>query len=404
MLKTVVTAAVTAAAVVALGTAAARAEMSDRAIRVGVLGDGTGPLAGLAADGSAVAARLAAAELGGRIAGRPIEILVADHRNRAEVAAATARDWIDRKGVDAIADVPNSAAALAVQEVARAKGRVVLASAPATGRLTGDFCSPTGFHWTYDARALAVGTATALTREGGRTWFFVTADYAFGHALEDAAAHAVAAAGGRVLGSVRHPLDGADLTPFLKQAQASGADVIALASAGGDAVRAVRQAAGLGIARSGRRLAALLLFLPDVEALGLETAQGLWLTTAFYWDRDASARAWSAAFAAKAGRPPTMVEAGVYSAVRHYLKAVAATGTDDGPTVAAAMRAAPVEDPFTPHGRIAANGRMFHDLSLVRVKAPAESAGPWDDYAVVATVPADEAFVAPARSGCPLAR
>jgi branched-chain amino acid transport system substrate-binding protein len=391
-------------ALLTLAGGAAQAQVSNNVVRIGVLNDRSGIYADLAGEGSAIAARMAAEEFGGKVAGAPIEIVVADHQNKADIAASKAREWVDTGDVDVIADVPNSAAALAVQGITKEKKRIFLMSGPGATALTGAQCSPYGFHWTYDNYAMAAGTGRALVEQGKKNWYFVTADYAFGQSLEEETTKMVNKLGGKVVGSVRHPLGSSDFSSFLLQAQASKADVIGFANAGGDATNAVKQAAEFGITQSGQSLAGLLLFITDVHALGLSAAQGLMFTEGFYWNLDDQTRAWSKKFEAKAGKKPTMVQAGVYSAVKHYLKAVEAAKTDDSDKVAAKMRELPVEDMFAKKGKVAANGRMFHDMYLVRVKKPGESKGPWDYYDVVKTIPAETAFLDPALSGCPLVK
>jgi branched-chain amino acid transport system substrate-binding protein len=381
---------------------AARAQMSDDVIKIGVLNDRSGLYADIGGEGSAVAARMAAEEFGNEIDGAPIEIIVADHQNKADLGSTIAREWIDTEAVDVIADVPNSAVALAVQGVTSEKNRIFLMSGPATTRLTGDACAPTGFHWMYDTYALAVGTGRAMVEEGGDSWFFLTADYAFGHSLEADTGNIVKEAGGQVLGAVRHPLSTADFSSYLLQAQASGAKVIGLANAGGDTINSIKQAAQFGIVQSGQKLAALLLFISDVHALGLETAQGLTLTTGFYWDQSDDARAWSEKFKEQHGAMPTMVQGGVYSAVRHYLQAIKDAGTDDTDKVVEKMRAAPVQDAVIPNGKILANGSIVHDMYLAEVKKPDESKGEWDYYKILRTIPGDQAFMSVEDSGCDL--
>ncbi len=391
-------------ALLTLASGAAQAQVSNDVVRIGVLNDRSGIYADLAGEGSAIAARMAAEEFGGKVAGAPIEIVVADHQNKADIAASKAREWVDTGNVDVIADVPNSAAALAVQGITKEKKRIFLMSGPGATALTGAQCSPYGFHWTYDNYAMAAGTGRALVEQGKKNWYFVTADYAFGQSLEEETTKMVNKLGGKVVGTVRHPLGSSDFSSFLLQAQASKADVIGFANAGGDATNAVKQAAEFGITQSGQSLAGLLLFITDVHALGLSAAQGLMFTEGFYWNLDDQTREWSKKFEAKAGKKPTMVQAGVYSAVKHYLKAVEAAKTDDSDKVAAKMRELPVEDMFAKKGKVAANGRMFHDMYLVRVKKPGESKGPWDYYDVVKTIPAETAFLDPALSGCPLVK
>jgi branched-chain amino acid transport system substrate-binding protein len=345
---------------------------------------------------------MAAEEFGNAIDGVPIEIVSADHQNKADVASGIARQWIDTERVDMIADVPNSAAALAVQEVTRASNRIFIITGAAATDLTGKACSPTSFHWAYDTRALAVGTGGALVAEGGKSWFFITADYAFGHALERDTTAIIEAAGGEVLGSVAHPLATADFSSFLLQAQSSGAQVVGLANAGGDTTNAIKQAAEFGIVEGGQRLAGLLVFISDVHALGLETAQGLVLTTGFYWDLNDQTREWSKRFFDLHGAEPTMDHAGIYSGVRHYLQAIKELGTDDPTAVAAKMHETPVNDMFAQNATILPNGRLVHDMYLVQVKTPEESAYPWDYYKILRTIPGNEAYFTMEESGCVL--
>ncbi|MGF7176174.1 ABC transporter substrate-binding protein [Azospirillum doebereinerae] len=390
---------------VASGPALAQGKLSGDTVKIGVLNDRSGLYADLGGEGSAIAARMAAEEFGNKILGKPIQIVTADHQNKPDIGSNLARQWIDQDGVDVIVDVPNSGVALAVQEVTREKKTVFLMEGPATSRLTGDACSPTGFHWAYDTHALAVGTGRAMVQEGGKSWFFLTADYAFGHQLESDASAEVKKAGGTVKGAVRTPLNTSDFSSFLLQAQSSGAQVVGLANAGGDTITSIKQAAEFGLTQSGQqKLAGLLIFLSDVHALGLSVAQDLVLTTGFYWDMDDEKRAWSKKFGERhGGKMPTMVQAGSYSAVRHYLKAVEAAGTDDGPTVAAKMKEMPVDDMFTKNGKILANGRLIHDMYLARVKKPSESKGPWDYYQILRTIPGAEAFATLEESGCKIA-
>jgi branched-chain amino acid transport system substrate-binding protein len=305
-------------------------------------------------------------------------------------------------GVDVIVDVPTSSVALAVQEITRETNRVFLISGAATTDLTGPACSPTSVHWTYDTYALAVGTGQAVVEEGGDTWFFLTADYAFGHSLEENTARVVEENGGTVLGTIRHPLATADFSSYLLQAQASGAKVIGLANAGTDTTNAIQQANEFGIVQAGQQLAGLLLFISDIDALGLEVAQGLVLTTGFYWDMDEQTREWSGRFFERHGAMPTMVHAGVYSSVMHYLRAIEAAGTDEAQAVVAQMKETPVEDFFARNGTIRPDGRMVHDMYLVEVKRPDESEGRWDYYTILRTIPGDQAYRPMAEGGCPL--
>ncbi|UEM05645.1 ABC transporter substrate-binding protein [Skermanella rosea] len=404
MLKKLLAGTATLALAVGAVTGAANAQISGDTVKIGVLTDKSSLYADVSGEGSVVAAQLAVEEFGGKAAGKPVQIISADHQNKADISSNIARQWFDTEGVDAIADLVTSSTALAVQEVARDKGKVTLISGAATSRLTGDACSPTGFHWAYDTYALAVGTGRAMVQEGGKTWFFLTADYAFGHSLEADVTREVKALGGEVKGSVRHPLNNSDFSSFLLQAQGSGAQVIGLANAGTDTTNSIKQAAEFGITSSGQSLAGLLLFISDVDSLGLQIAQGLSLTTGFYWDMDDETRAWSAKYEQKTGKKPTMVQAGVYSSVLHYLRAVDAAGTDDGLKVANKMKELPVKDMFAKNGKILANGRMAHDMYLARVKQPSQSKGRWDYYDILRTIPADEAYQKAELSGCPFTK
>jgi branched-chain amino acid transport system substrate-binding protein len=391
-------------AAIAFTAGAANAQISGDVVKIGVLTDKSSLYADVAGEGSVVAAQLAVEEFGGKVAGKPIQIISADHQNKADISSNIARQWFDTEGVDAIADLVTSSTALAVQEVARDKVKVTLISGAATSRLTGDACSPTGFHWAYDTYALAVGTGRAVVRNGGKSWFFITADYAFGHSLEADVTREVKALGGEVKGSVRHPLNSSDFSSYLLQAQGSGAQVIGLANAGTDTTNSIKQAAEFGITQAGQSLAGLLLFISDVDALGLQIAQGLVLTTGFYWDLDDETRAWSAKYEKKTGRKPTMVQAGVYSSVLHYLKAIEAAGTDDGLKVANKMKELPVKDMFAKNAKLLPNGRLAHDMYLARVNQPSQSKGRWDYYDIVSTIPAEEAYQKPEASGCPFTK
>ena len=388
------------AASLLLGTAAS-AQVSNDAVRIGVLTDMNGNLASLSGKGSVVAATMAVEDFGGKVLDKKIEIVSADHQNKADIGTQIANQWIDVEGVDMIIDVPNSSVALAVQEVAKQKNRVFIASAAGTAALTGKACSPTGIHWTWDTYAAAVSTAKAIVDEGNKNWFFLTADYAFGHAMEADVSRIVKAQGGKVAGSVRHPTNTSDFSSFLLQAQASGADVMALANGGSDTSNSLKQAQEFGLTKK-FKIAALAIFITDVHALGPQAAQGLLLTTAFYWDRTPESRAWSKRFFERHGAMPTMSQAGVYSAVMHYLMAIAAAKTDQAAPVVASMKAAPINDMFATNGKIREDGRMVHDMYLVQVKAPADVKQPWDYYKVLRTVKGDEAFRSLSESDCPL--
>jgi branched-chain amino acid transport system substrate-binding protein len=389
-----------AGACILAGSAAAQGFQND-SVKIGVLTDMSGTYSDIAGKGSVVAAEMAIEDFGKQLNGKAIEVVSADHQNKADISSATARQWYDADGVDAIFDLVTSATALAVREVAREKGKIDVVSGAATTALTGKACSPTGFHWAYDTAALANGTGSATVKNGGDTWFFITADYAFGHALEADTTAVIEKNGGKVLGSVRHPFPSADFSSFLLQAQASGAKVVGLANAGQDTTNAIKQAAEFGIVEGGQSLAALLMFISDVHSLGLPAAQGLLLTTGYYWDLDDESRPFAKRFFDKTGKMPTMVHAGVYSSVLHYLKAVDAAGTDDGKTVAAKMHELPVTDFFARNGRLRVDGRMVHDMYLARVKKPDESKAPWDYYEIVATIPGDQAYK-PLSKDCPL--
>ncbi|WP_425450064.1 ABC transporter substrate-binding protein [Virgifigura deserti] len=392
-----------AALALAFTAGAAQAEISGDVIKIGVLNDRSGLYADLAGEGSVIAARMAVEDFGAADKGINVEILSADHQNKPDVGSNITRQWIDVDGVDVIADVPTSSVALAVNEIVRQKNKAFLNSGAGSSDLTGKACSPNTVHWTYDTWALANGTGKAVVQTGGDTWFFLTADYAFGHALERDTTAVVEESGGQVLGSVRHPLSTADFSSFLLQAQASGAKVIGLANAGGDTTNAIKQAAEFGIVQAGQSLAGLLVFLTDVHALGLQTAQGLVLTESFYWDLNDKTREWSERFAElNGGKYPTMVHAGVYASVLHYLKAAEATQSDDGTTVVTKMKEIPTDDPLFGQGEIRQDGRKIHDMYLFQVKAPEESKSPYDYYNLRATIPAAEAFRPIEEGECPL--
>jgi branched-chain amino acid transport system substrate-binding protein len=386
---------------VALVGGAARAQISDGVIKLGVLNDMSSLYSDIGGKGSVLAAQMAADDVGSIPGGR-VEIVFADHLNKPDIGAGITRQWIDVDHVDAIVDVPTSSVALAVQEITRAKKRIFLMSGPATSDLTGKDCSPYGFQWTYDTYALAHGTGGTIATQGGDTWFFITADYAFGHALERDTSDAVRAAGGKVLGAVRAPLNTQDFSSFLLQAQASKAKVIGLANAGGDTINSIKQAAEFGLVSGGQRLAGLLVFITDIHSLGLKTTQGLTITSAWYWDKDDASRAFAKRFAEKnRGAPPSYTQAGVYSAVAHYLKAIKAIGTDDPDKVSEQMRKTKINDFMTKDGWIREDGRIMRDMYLEQVKTPAESKYPFDYFKVLATIPAEEAYRPLKDGGCP---
>jgi branched-chain amino acid transport system substrate-binding protein len=381
---------------------AAMAQISGDAVKIGVMNDQSGLYADLAGQGSVEAARMAVEDFGGSVNGASIEVLSADHQNKPDVGSNIVREWIDVQDVDVIVDVPTSSVALAVTEIVKEKDRVFLVSGAATTELTGAACSPNTIHWTYDTYALAVGTGRAMVQEGGDSWFFITADYAFGHQLEADTAAVVEEEGGQVLGSVRHPLSSSDFSSYLLQAQGSGAKVIGLANAGTDTTNAIKQANEFGITQAGQQLASLLMFLTDIDALGLDVAQGLVMTTGFYWDMDEETRAWSERFNERAGQMPTMVQAGVYSAVTHYLNAIQEVGSDQAKAVVDQMKATPIHDFFAKNGQVREDGRMVHEMYLAQVKTPDESEGRWDYLKILRTIPADQAFLPLEESTCSL--
>jgi len=384
----------------------AAAQMTGNVIKIGVLNDQSGLYADLGGQGSVVAAKMAAEEFGGKVNGVPIEVIGADHQNKPDIGSGIATKWYDVDGVDVIVDVPNSGVALAVAKVTADKNKVFIDSGAATSDLTGKNCTPNTVHWTYDTWSLANGTGKEVVRAGGKTWFFLTADYAFGKALERDTSEVVVANGGKVLGDAVHPLSTQDFSSFLLQAQSSKAQVIGLANAGGDTINSIKAAAEFGIVSGGQKLAGLLVFLSDVHSLGLKTAQGLQLTNSFYWDRDAKTRAFAEKWGARMnGRRPTMVQAGVYAGVLHYLKAVQALKADgDGKAVVEKMKAMPTDDPLFGKGTIRADGRKIHPMYLYEVKKPSESKGPWDYYKLIKEIPAAEAFRPLSTSECPLVK
>jgi len=393
-------------AALGLGAAAAQAQISDGVVKIGVLTDMSGVYADLSGPGSLAAAKMAVEDF--QKSNKPsfkIEVVSADHQNKPDVGSAIARTWYDVDKVDAIFDVPTSSVALAVNQITREKGKAHINSTGGTSDLTGKACTPNTVHWTYDTWMLANGTGTAITKAGGDSWFFLTADYAFGHALERDTSAAVVKAGGKVLGAVRTPFPATDFSSFLLQAQQSKAKVIGLANAGGDTINSIKQAAEFGIVKGGQKLAGLLMFLTDVHSLGLNTAQGLNFTVTFYWDMNDQTRAWTKRFnAATGGKYPTMVQAGVYASVLHYLKAVQSINSDDGTKAVAEMKRLPTDDPLFGKGMIRADGRKIHPAYLVEVKKPSESKGPWDLLKVVATIPADQAFRPIDQGDCPLVK
>jgi branched-chain amino acid transport system substrate-binding protein len=382
-------------------SAAAEAQI-EKDVKIGVLTDMSSLYADLGGPGSVVAAKMAVADFGGTLDGRKIAVVSADHQNKPDIGAAIARKWFDADGVDMITDLTTSSVALAVQEIARAKNKVILITGAASSDLTGKACAPTSVHWEYDTTALANGTGGAVVRAGGKTWFFITVDYAFGHALQNDTAAVVKANGGTVLGSVNVPINNADFSSYLLQAQASKAEIIGLANAGSDTINSIKQAAEFGIVKGGQKLAGLLLFVTDVHSLGLPIAQGLELTEAYYWDQDDQTRAFAKKFFAETQKQPTMVQAGVYSAVTQWLDAVKTAGTLDDPAVIKQMKSKPIDDFLIRHGQIHDDGSLIHDMYLYEVKKPSESKGAWDLYKRVATIPGAEAFKRPHGNQCKL--
>ncbi|NRQ15938.1 ABC transporter substrate-binding protein [Ensifer sesbaniae] len=394
---------VTLAAMLASSTAAF-ADASDGKVKIGILNDQSGVYADFGGKSSYEAALMAVEDFGGKVLGVPVEVITADHQNKADIASNIARQWYDTEQVDSIMELTSSSVGLAVQALSKEKKKITINTGAATTELTGKQCSPYGFHWAYDTHALAVGTGGALVKQGGDSWFFLTADYAFGYSLEENTSNYVKENGGTVVGSVRHPLATTDFSSFLLQAQSSGAKVIGLANAGLDTSNAIKQAAEFGIVQGGQRLAALLFTLAEVHGLGLEAAQGLTLTEGFYWNRNEESAKFGKRFMERTGKMPNMVHAGTYSAVFSYLKAIEKAGTDDADAVARELHALPVNDIFAENGNVAENGRMIHDMYLLEVKKPDESKEPWDYFKVLATIPGAEAFIDPAKSGCDLVK
>ena len=375
-------------------------EISDDVVKIGIMNDRSGVYADAGGEGSVVAARLAVEDFGGTVLGAPVEIVAADHQNKADIGSNVARQWYDEDKVDAIMDLPTSSVALAVQSLSREKKKITIVSGGGSAEISGSQCSPYGFQWAYDTRALSRGTAGALVRGGDDTWFFLTADYAFGDSLQSQATAVIEANGGKVLGAVRHPLSTSDFSSFILQAQSSGAKVIGLANAGLDTSNAVKAANEFGLTEAGQKMASLLLTLSDAHSLGTEGAQGLYLTAGWYWDQDDENREFAKRYMERHGKMPDMLHVGVYSAVLQYLKAIKAAGTDETEAVAKKLHEMPVEDLFAKNGRVLENGRMVYDMYLFQVKSPDESSGEWDLYKQVETIPGDKAYATVAESGC----
>ena len=379
-------------------------EASAQGVKIGILNDQSGVYADFGGKGSIEAAKMAIEDFGGSLLGQKIELVSADHQNKPDLAAAIARRWYDTESVDMITDLTTSSVALAVQQITAEKKKIDIVVGAATSEITGAACTPYGFHWAYDTHALAVSTGGALVKTGGDTWYFITVDYAFGHALERDTSDIIKANGGKVLGEVLHPLNTSDFSSFLLQAQSSKAKIVGLANAGVDTVNSIKQAAEFGIVAGGQRLAALLMTAAEVHGLGLQAAQGLVLTESYYWDLNDRTREFGERFYKHTGRMPNMIQAGTYSATLQYLKAVKAAGTKDADAVAKKLKELRVNDAFTSHGKVQANGRMVSDLYLFQVKKPSESKRDWDYYTLLAMVPGDTAYPTAANSGCPLTK
>jgi len=384
---------------------AAQAQVSDNAVKIGVLTDHSGGFAYLVGKHSVEATQMAVDDFGGKVLGKPITVVTADHQNKADIASAISRKWFETEGVDTITDVAGSAVALATQEIARSRGKVLLISGAATTELTGKACSETTSQWSYDTYSFAKGTASQVTKQGGDSWYFLTSDYAFGHSLQRDASRFVEASGGKVLGAVRFPFGSPDFSSFLLQAQASKAKVIGLAMSGADLLSAIKQAREFGIVQSGQNLASLVIYINDIEGVGLNVAQGLTLTTSFYWDANDETRAWAKRFMERSGGfIPNLITAGTYASVLHYLKAVEAVGTDEGKAVAAKMKELPVNDFYNKNVQIRADGRVMHKTFLMKVKSPAESKYRGDFYQQLAAMSGDESYKPLSESECPLVK
>jgi branched-chain amino acid transport system substrate-binding protein len=390
-------------AILAIASTAAFAQ-SKPPLKLGGILDMSGLYADITGAGAEMAAKMAAEDFGGEVLGRKIEIVAADHLNKADLAANIARDMLDNQGVEMIYDVAASATALAAGEIAKARNKIIMFNGPGSIRLSNEACGPYTIHYVFDTYSQANTTGVAAVKQGLDSWFFITADYAFGHDLEKDTANVVLKSGGKVLGDARHPLNSSDFSSFLLQAQSSKAKVIGLANAGGDTINTIKQAAEFGIMKGGQKITPLLVFVTDIDSVGLETAQGLLLAEAFYWDLNDETRAFSKRFMQRIGRVPGAAQAGVYSSVTHYLKAVKAAGTTDSAAVMKIMKETPINDMFAKNGRIREDGRMVHDMYLFEVKKPQESKGRWDDYKLVATVPGNEAFQPLEQSRCPLVK
>jgi branched-chain amino acid transport system substrate-binding protein len=392
---------ISALAVIGLASSAAEAQISDDVVRIGVLNDQSSLYADAGGAGSVIAAKMAVEDAGGKVLGKPVDIVFADHQNKADVGINIARQWFEVGKVDMAIGFDNSAVALGVEQLAADHDKIAIAGAVGSTAFTGKSCTPTEASWIYDSYALTTSVAKSVVAEGRDTWFFITVDYTFGYSLEADASAAVLAAGGKVLGSVRHPLNTSDFSSYLLQAQASGAKVIAFANSGGDMVNATKQANEFGLTKS-QSLVSLLVFITDVHSMELKAAQGLKFVTAFYWDRNDETREWSKRFFERQQRMPTQTQASVYSAIRHYLKSIEAAGTDEAKAVMAKMRELPVNDFYTKNGHLREDGRLVHDMYFAQVKTPAESTRPWDYYKILSTIPGEQAFRPMSEGGCPL--
>ena len=381
---------------------AAQAEISNDEIRIGYLADMSGTYRDLSGPGGLEALNMAIEDFGGQVNGKKIVVFSADDLNKPDVGANTVRQWVDERNVDMVTGMVASSVVLAASKVVEQSGKLALISGAAASSLTNEYCSPNHIHWTYDSYALANGTAKSVLADGGKNWFILTADYAFGHAMEADISKVVEADGGKVVGKVRHPFPSSDFSSYILQAQGSGADVIAFANAGADTVNSLMTASQFGVAQSGQKLAGMVVFLNDVHAMGLGVTQGLMLTTGWYWDMNDESRAWAQRYHQRFGKMPGMVPAGIYSATMNYLNAVKATGSDEAQAVRTQMMATPVNDMFAKNGKVRADGRMIHDMYLVQVKTPAESKGEWDLYKIVRTIPGDEAYRPVSESKCKL--
>lgn len=396
--------AIAAALVAGMMAGTAQAAISDDEVRIGYLDDLSGPYSDLAGPGGLEAIRMAIEDFGGSVAGKKIQLFQADHKNNADLGASTARQWIDRRNVDMIAGLNASPVAIAVTRLVEEKNRFAIVSTAATATLTNEYCSPNHLHYVYDTYSVSNGAAKAIVASGGDSWYLLSADYAFGHAMEEQTAKAVAASGGRVVGKARHPFQTSDFSSYMLQAQASGAKIIGLASAGSDLVNAIATANQFGLVEGGQTLASLMVFLTDIKAIGLQTAQGTQFVSGWYWDMNDETRAWAKRYHERTRRMPTMVQAGMYSSTFQYLKAVEATGSDDPQAVREHMMNTPINDMFTKNGRVRVDGRMVHDMYLARVKTPEQSTGEWDLFEILDTIPADEAFLPLSESKCKLVK